>query len=87
MIAVLNILDYTNPNAIVIPVNYIQSDSKTQFVWVAEKQGDKYIAKKRTVTQGQSYNGLTEIISGVSEGDRILTSGLFNLLENQLIEL
>jgi RND family efflux transporter MFP subunit len=87
MIAVLNILDYTNPNAIVIPVNYIQSDSKTQFVWVAEKQGDKYIAKKRTITQGQSYNGLTEIISGVSEGDRILTSGLFNLLENQLIEL
>jgi RND family efflux transporter MFP subunit len=87
MIAVLNILDYTNPEAIVIPVNFIQNDSKTQFVWVAEKQGNKYAAKKRIISQGQSYNGLTEITSGLSEGDRILTSSLFNIQENEIIAL
>jgi len=87
MIAVLNILDYTNPDAIVIPVNFIQSDSKNQFVWIAEKQGEKYIAKKRTITQGQSYNGLTEILAGLGIGDKVLTSGLFNLQENQTVVL
>jgi RND family efflux transporter MFP subunit len=87
MIAVLNILDYTNPDAIVIPINFIQNDSKNQFVWVAEKKGNTYIAKKRTISQGQSYNGLAEIISGLSPGDRVLTSGIYNLQENQTIAL
>lgn len=87
MIAVMNILDYTNIEAMVIPVNFIQSDSKTQFVWVAEKQGNKYIAKKRTISQGQSYNGLTEITAGLKEGDRLLTSSLFNIQENETIAL
>lgn len=87
MIAVLNILDYQNKEAIVIPVNLIQKDSKEQFVWVAEKSGNKYVAKKKAIKQGDSYNGLCEILSGLNEGDRVLTTNLFDLLENQTVEL
>ncbi len=87
MMAVLNILDYTNSQAYVIPINYIQNDAKSQFVWVAEKQGNKYFAKKRAVTQGKSYNGLTEITNGLVEGDKLITSNLFNLLENEEVKL
>jgi RND family efflux transporter MFP subunit len=87
MIAVLNILDYQNKEAIVIPVNLIQKDSKEQYVWVAEKSGNHYVAKKKAVKQGDSYNGLCEILSGLNEGDRVLTTNLFDLLENQTVEL
>jgi RND family efflux transporter MFP subunit len=87
MMAVLNILDYTNSQAYVIPINYIQNDAKSQFVWVAEKQGNKYFAKKRAVTQGKSYNGLTEITNGLVESDKLITSNLFNLLENEEVKL
>ncbi len=87
MIAIMNILDYRNVEAFVIPVNLIQNDSKSQFVWVALKSDKGYIASKKAVTQGQSYNGLTEIINGLTEGDMLLTSNLFDIQENQKIEL
>ena len=87
MIAVLNILDYQNKEAIIIPANLIQKDSKEQYVWVAEKSGSKYIAKKKVIKQGDSYNGLCEILSGLNAGDRVLTTNLFDLLENQTVEL
>lgn len=87
MMAMLNILDYRNNEAVVIPVNLIQKDSKSLFVWVAEKKDKGYVALKKVITQGLSYNGLTEILSGLNEGDIILTSNLFDLEENQKIEL
>lgn len=87
MIAIMNILDYRNNEAFVIPVNLIQNDSKSQFVWVALKSNKGYTVSKKNITQGLSYNGLTEIISGLSEGDILLTSNLFDIEENQKIEL
>lgn len=87
MITIMKILDYNNDSAIVLPVNLIQSDSKGQFVWVAQKQVKGYKAVKNIVTQGKSYNGLTEILTGINEGDIVLTSNLFDLQEGKEIEL
>ncbi len=87
MMAMLNILDYRNIEAYVIPANLIQKDSKSLFVWVAVKKDKGYIALKKEITQGRSYNGLTEILTGLSEGDILLTSNLFDLEENQKVEL
>lgn len=87
MISIMNILDYKNETAFVIPVNYIQKDSKTLFVWVAVKKDKNYIATKKIITQGQSYNGITEINSGLSEGDLVLTSNLFDLQEGKAVVL
>lgn len=87
MIAVMNILDYRNTEAIVIPANLIQKDSNSEFVWVAQKADKSYVAKKRNIVQGQSYDGLTEIASGLEVGDLVLTTDLFNLQENATIQL
>lgn len=87
MIAMMNILDYRNTEAIVIPANLIQKGSNSEFVWVAEKVNDSYVAKKKTIVQGQSYDGLTEIASGLEIGDFVLTSDLFNLQENASVQL
>ncbi len=87
MIAVLRIKDYSNPATVAIPQNYIQnSRDDGQFVFVAVEENGKKIARKRTITSGVSYNGLTEIVKGLSEGDKIVTAGYKDLYNGQPID-
>lgn len=76
MIAVMKIIDYQNPNAIVIPVNLIQTGSEGDFVLTAEKSGDNRAAvKKAVIRQGSNYNGMVEIKDGLKKGDWVISTG------------
>ena len=85
MVAVLKITDYSVNNAIVIPVNYVQSDPDGMFVYVAETKGNKNVAKRVSVTEGQSYNGMVEITKGLTPGQKVITSGYLDLEEGETI--
>ena len=76
-IAVMQIVDYTNPKAITIPVNYIQTAEDGDFVMVAEKTGNgqEALARKVNIQQGQNYNGYVEILSGLKQGDLVISTG------------
>jgi RND family efflux transporter MFP subunit len=76
-IAVMKIIDYQNPKAIVIPVNLIQSSENNDFVLVAEKTGTEQqaVIKRVVVKQGQNYSGYVEILEGLKEGDLIVSTG------------
>ncbi len=85
MVAVLKINDYKADNALVIPINYIQSDPKGNFVYIAQNKDKKYIAKKAFVGEGQSYDGKMEITKGLKPEDKIITSNYLELEENETI--
>jgi membrane fusion protein (multidrug efflux system) len=86
MIAVLRIKDYNNPSAISIPQAFIQtSHSEGQYVFVAMEENGQKIARKRPVVTLNTFNGLTEIVTGLNEGDRIITAGYKDLYDGQLI--
>lgn len=87
MFVLMNISDYKNSEAIVIPVSIIQEDNKSEYVWVSEKSGNNLQAKKRYITKGLEYNGNVEVLSGLAEDDIVIVSGLYDLKENTLIEL
>jgi RND family efflux transporter MFP subunit len=76
-VANLKISDYINKNAIVVPTNVIQEDgSKNKFVFVVTNSNGKTgIAKKVIVKPGQSSGNVTEILSGLSAEDIIVTEG------------
>lgn len=84
-IAQMRILDYSAPNAVVVPVNVVQTDEKGKYVYIMEKTGDKTVARKRPVNIGESYNGMIEIKYGLKPGEHLITEGYQNLYENQLI--
>jgi RND family efflux transporter MFP subunit len=87
MIAVLRIKDYMNPETIAIPQNLIQkSPDEGNFVFIASEENGKKVARKKNITSGITYNGLTEITSGLSEGDKIISAGYKDLYNGQLIE-
>jgi len=87
MIAVIRIKDYTNPDAIAIPQNYIQS-SKNEglYVIIVKEENGKKVARKSYVKSGITYNGLTEIISGLNQGDVIITAGYKDLYDGQIVD-
>jgi RND family efflux transporter MFP subunit len=82
-VAKLQIIDYTNKNAIVIPTNTILSNGDgTKFVYTVDAiNGKTGIAKKVVVTTGQSSGNVTEIISGLDALDIIVTEGLSTIAD------
>ncbi|SHE69497.1 efflux RND transporter periplasmic adaptor subunit [Flavisolibacter ginsengisoli] len=84
-VAQIRILDYSAKDVIAIPLNVVQSDENGKYVYVMEKSGDKMIAKKKTVTVGESYADLIEIKSGLAQGEQLITEGYQNLYDGQVI--
>ena len=82
-VAKLKITDYTSKDAIVVPTNVIQEDGKgNQYVYVVEgRNGKTGTAKKVIVTTGQSSDNVTEILSGLSADDIIVTEGVNTISE------
>lgn len=76
-VAKLKITDYINKSTIVVPTNVIQEDGeKNKFVYTAiNVSGKTGIAKKVIVKLGQSSDNVTEILSGLSDEDVIVTEG------------
>ncbi|CAM4440527.1 efflux RND transporter periplasmic adaptor subunit [Flavobacterium terrigena] len=77
-VAKLKIIDYTAKNALVVPTNVVQEDGeKNKFVFVATNvNGKKAVAKKVIVTIGKSSDNVTEVLTGLSANDVVVTEGV-----------
>ncbi len=77
-VAKLKIIDYVNKEAVVVPSNVIQTDGEgNKFVFVANNVVGKTRTAQKTIVQtGQSSDSVTEILSGLSSDDIIITEGV-----------
>jgi RND family efflux transporter MFP subunit len=85
MVAVVRIVDYKKTNALVIPINAIQTADGKQYVFVAVQKGKTIVAQKRDVKAGPMYNGKAEIIEGLNPGDQLISTGYQDLNDNEII--
>ncbi|MBL0055666.1 MAG: efflux RND transporter periplasmic adaptor subunit [Chitinophagaceae bacterium] len=84
--AIMRILDYSAPNAVVIPVNAVQNDESGKYVFVMQKLSNgKTVAKKKNVVIGEVYGNQVEIKGGLQAGEQLITEGYQNIYEGQLI--
>ncbi len=83
MLSVLTINDYTNEEALVVPLNIVQETEQEQFIFVAEPLDGDWIARRRSIKTGYSYNDRTEVLSGLQEGEHVVTFGYQNLADGQ----
>jgi RND family efflux transporter MFP subunit len=83
MLAVLTINDYSNPEALTVPVSIVQETGTEKFLFVASEHDDGWRAEKRTVTTGESYGGMVEIMTGIEQGEFVVTLGYQNLADGQ----
>jgi RND family efflux transporter MFP subunit len=87
MIAYVKIKDYVSDSSIVLPVNIIQTNRDSKFVYVVSKNGGSDVAVRKNIVTGMEYNGETEVTSGLSVGDQVITAGFQNLKEGSLVIL
>jgi len=83
MVAILKIKDYHVPEALVLPVNLVQTDNEGQYVLIAQVENDRYFVRKQFVKTGQIYNGSAEIVTGLEPGQKVITGGYLNLDEGE----
>ncbi|MBK6352963.1 MAG: efflux RND transporter periplasmic adaptor subunit [Saprospiraceae bacterium] len=83
----LKINNGTQKNVLVVPTNIIQkSINGEDYILVADEKDGQLIAKKHIVKTGSQYNGQSVILSGLQEGDRLITVGYSELVDGQMIQ-
>jgi membrane fusion protein, multidrug efflux system len=80
-IALIKIMDYSNPKAFVVPVSAVQRTENENFVFISENNQ----AKKVKVTAGKTYNGRIEIVTGLKAGDHFIAKGFQDLNEGEAL--
>ncbi len=82
-VAKLKIIDYTNKQAVVVPTNVVLEDGEdNKFVFVVSNSNGKTgTAKKVLVKVGKSSDNVTEILSGLSANDVIVTEGVNSIAD------
>lgn len=86
-LAQVKIEDYVANNAITIPVNTVQTDEKGKFVYVAVKEGNKLIARKKAITIGEAYESVVEVKTGLNAGEQLVTEGYQSVYDGQSLRV
>ena len=82
---VMQLLDYNATNAVVIPVNTVQNDNTSKYVFVMQKEGDRIVAKKKNINIGTVYGNLVEVKTGLNGGEQLITEGFQDLYDGQSV--
>jgi multidrug efflux pump subunit AcrA (membrane-fusion protein) len=86
----VQINDYSNEEAILIPQSVISENAEgDQYVYLASKPTDDAFAKatKVIVTTGRTQGDFVEVLSGVRAGDQIIKEGARSVREGQQIQI
>ena len=86
LLGMLEIQDYGNENALVIPARLIQEDATgNSFLFLAVANDGLTTSVIRKIKVGMTYEGQTEIISGLNAGDLVIDKGSRSVSNGQLI--
>jgi RND family efflux transporter MFP subunit len=85
MIAIIQINDYHSDKAIQVPMNVVQSDPVGSYVYVVRPKDKFHAAFKQPVVLGNSYNGVAEVLSGLTVGDKVISVGYQELVDGEFV--
>lgn len=88
LLGMLEIKDYENDSALVVPARLIQENAQGEsFIFVVNQENEGDYSVLRYIEVGMTYNGVTEVTKGLNEGDLIIDKGSRNVSDNQLIRV
>ena len=85
----LSVMDYFNPEAIMIPLRVVREDAKNQpYVFVLSKpeKDNGFTTEQRMVTVGKTKEEMVEIIDGLTTGELVVEEGVSLLVTNQKVK-
>lgn len=87
LLANIKINDYNSSSSIVVPSMVIREDLVGSYLYVAEKNGKNMISVKKYIEVGKAYRDQTEVVSGLSIGEKIITDGYSNVSDGSFIQI
>ena len=85
LIATVRLVDYQNPNAVIIPLEVISENfSGDQYVYVVDKTNK---ARKRLIKTGKVEGNMVEILEGLTANDRVIGEGARLVKENENVQI
>ena len=85
----LSVMDYFNPEAIMIPLRVVREDAKNQpYVFVLSKpeKDNGFTTEQRMVTLGKTKEEMVEITDGLTTGELVVEEGVSLLVTNQKVK-
>ena len=82
MFADVEIVTTVQPNVLLIDDTALQTNGEEQIAFVALGEG-KF--EKRTVRTGMEQRGKVQVLEGIKEGDKVVTTGSF-ILKSELLK-
>lgn len=86
MTATVKVVFNTVDAALVVPVNTIQTLNNEKVIYVAEKDGNRYVAKRKTVKIDGVFNNQAQV-QGLEPGDQVITFGYQGLNDGETIKI
>ena len=83
-VAQVRIRDYSNPNAVTIPLTSLQTDENGKYVFIVSNEKGKKIARKKYVQVGQIYGDKVEV-KQLEAGNQLITEGFQTLYDGQVV--
>ena len=87
LVAVVEIRDYYNDSALVVPSELIQQDNIGNFVYAVDTVENDLKAKKLHIVTGKSYESNTEVIEGLQGGTVLIAAGHREVTDNALVQI
>jgi len=85
MTCVLKVVFETAPNALVVPVNVVQDINNQKIVYIAAKDGNNVVARKKVVEVIGIYDNKAQI-TGLTAGDKVITFGYQGLNDGEAVK-
>jgi len=85
----LSIVDYSNPEAIMVPLRVIRENAQGQsyvFVLTLPEEENGYTTEQRIVTLGKARNEQIEIVEGLNTGELVVDEGVSLLVTDQKVK-
>lgn len=79
------ILEAAPGRGLAIPEEAIQPIGPKSYVFAAVPEGDGFVARRHEVTLGQRQDGVVQVLTGLEQGDRVITEGIIRVREGSAI--
>lgn len=88
LMATLEMADYQNDSALVVPENIVQEDSRgSSYIYTIGEENGKKIAKKVQVQKGLTQGRFVEITEGLESGMMVINEGSQGMQDGLVVEV
>ncbi|HCS19856.1 MAG TPA: hypothetical protein DIW47_04735 [Bacteroidetes bacterium] len=86
LLAIIQATDFRDAKGISVPSNLVQTMGNEKFIMVAVQQDTVFKADKRNVVTGLSSHGTIYVLSGLQDGDQVITEGHLNVEVGDIVQ-